>query len=802
MKKRKFLYVLTTVGLLLVGGMMTSCGGTDVPTPVEEDKATSVTISGSGNNVTVGSTLNLSAAVSPSSAGQSVTWSSSDTKVATVAAGVVTGVAAGNATITAESTVTAGIKGTYNIVVVAAEYKPDLSQNVTLSMSVNYDKSTGMTYNQDTEYTTPKGTVIKNGDFKPVYKELQKNLNFTINDVTDSSDKAVNYFKANWQTNQYADIAGANVSDINDFSVSGESETILDISEYMDYLPNFSEFLNDYPIVRQSIETQKYGDPNSSGVYYFPYFDGFDDLEKMTLLRADFVRKILDGDYVASDWDTKSDIWTSSEYKATVSDDSYTVKVAESLDSTKTKTITKAKTTNIITQQNALTGSERNSATMVKQFRDYVKAKYGTQYANPSDLFLGVDASYDADEMVALMRIVRVSPKALTGNADCEMVPLLPREYNNQRVEDLYRWGAQLWGVRGIESRSGYLYIGSDGKIHDARGDKATANMINNLNALYDEGLVAQDFESKSNYGVTNGKYAEGIVVGGNAKYCGFMEYDYAQTQGVWNDKAGSLAIEGYDFRPIITGVYKWDGTNYFQFTESWRSVKTQAWCLNASLKKDEKKLMRALALCDYMYSDEGHQLNSYGPESEGYTNGTINYQGRTVAKFTDKALAQLNDSAIGGGSYTNYLRKFVGATLPVGYIKEQGMEYQCTSKNAMNGLTIINKAIEVGTYKHVECKMTDDPFYTISPSSFFLSKGQVESKTTLEGAATLGSINSKNSTSAYNIWANYFMYGFGGKKGDVTLETIEQYLKMVNETWKLPQLVKIYQDAYDYMTA
>ena len=119
-----------------------------------------------------------------------------------------------------------------------------------------------------------------------------------------------------------------------------------------------------------------------------------------------------------------------------------------------------------------------------------------------------------------------------------------------------------------------------------------------------------------------------------------------------------------------------------------------------------------------------------------------------------------------------------------------------------MNGLTIINKAIEVGTYKHVECKMTDDPFYTISPSSFFLSKGQVESKTTLEGAATLGSINSKNSTSAYNIWANYFMYGFGGKKGDVTLETIEQYLKMVNETWKLPQLVKIYQDAYDYMTA
>ena len=78
------------------------------------------------------------------------------------------------------------------------------------------------------------------------------------------------------------------------------------------------------------------------------------------------------------------------------------------------------------------------------------------------------------------------------------------------------------------------------------------------------------------------------VRVNPNEKYVGFMEYDYSQTQGVWNDKAGSKAIEGYDFRPILGAVANWDdgdaSTGYYHFTESWRSVKTQGWCINAAL--------------------------------------------------------------------------------------------------------------------------------------------------------------------------------------------------------------------------
>ena len=672
----------------------------------------------------------------------------------------------------------------------------DLSKHVELKMAVNYNKNIGMKYSGNDDYVTPAGTIIKAGDYKPVWRTLQSNLNFTIDDVTSYYNSASNQFKSEWASNPYADIACANSTDIEIMAI--ERQNILNLNLYMEYLPNFSKFLQENPIVRQSITTYEY---DENCIYYLPYFDGFDDLEKMTQLRADYVRKLLDEPLPAT-LDTNANIWKTNEYEPTVNEN-YSVVVPASLENNETKTIEKkAGVTNIVAQQNALAAADRTGAKMVQQLRDYIDARYGTQFAKRSDLFLGVDSCYDADEMVALMRVVRVSPLLLTGNADTQMVPFVPREYNNQRIADMYRWAGQLWGVRGVESRMGYLYIDAEGAIQDARGDAELADVLEILNALYDEGLILKNFQSKAGYGVTDGKYAQSIVVGGNAAYAGFMEYDYSQTQGVWNDRPGSKAIEGYDFRPILGGVAKWDdgdeATNYFHFTESWRSVKNQALCLDADLAKDNDKLMRALALCDYFWSEEGHELNSFGPASEGYVEGTFNYQGREVAKFTQATLDQLNNPDIGNGNYTNYLRQYVGATLPVGYIKEQGMEYQCTSENAKNGLAVINKAIELGTYKHVECKMTEDPFFTIVPSAFPLSKGDATTLTTINDAATLGSINSNGSTSAWCLWDNYVMYGFeNAEQGTLSAS---QYLTQVNETWTLGRLVNIYQNAYDLM--
>lgn len=97
------------------------------------DDITTVTVapvSGTSNSVGTGKTLALKATTSPNATFKSVKWSSSNANVATVTdKGVVTGVAAGNAKITAEYSSTE--KGTYDVTVTQATAAPTVSLGTT-----------------------------------------------------------------------------------------------------------------------------------------------------------------------------------------------------------------------------------------------------------------------------------------------------------------------------------------------------------------------------------------------------------------------------------------------------------------------------------------------------------------------------------------------------------------------------------------------------------------------------------------------------------------------------------------------
>ena len=103
MKAKHFLLV----ALALMAGCAKPGDDGNKPTPIDPSQdvaVTGITLSQESAQLTIGGTVTLTATVMPDNAtDKTVTWSTSNSAVATVAGGLVTGVAAGSATITAKA---------------------------------------------------------------------------------------------------------------------------------------------------------------------------------------------------------------------------------------------------------------------------------------------------------------------------------------------------------------------------------------------------------------------------------------------------------------------------------------------------------------------------------------------------------------------------------------------------------------------------------------------------------------------------------------------------------------------------
>ena len=666
----------------------------------------------------------------------------------------------------------------------------DPTQKVELQMSVQYQKvDTRMSFGPDqVPYTDIEGKVYRQGDLKPVWQEVSDRLNISIKDVTPA--EKVNDSFTQWINNGFAgvDVLQGGASQIQAEAV--QNKTILDLSKYLDQMPNFKAFIDGNKVVKSTISTA------SGNIYYAPYFDGYDDAEKMVLMRTDWVKKLLDE---GGTYDTGVEITTK-----------YTAYMPDSLDTTvsvlrngEKATLNKkyASGKGIIARMNAL--SVKNGQTLTECLKTYIAETYGNQYDKLSDLFVGEDAAYDADEYVALLRCIKANPGFLTGDATLSIVPLYPRESKNSRTADLFSWMGQLFGIRGLSSRSGHLYIDSEGKVQDARILPETADALERFNQMYNEGLILANFTDNSAAGGTAGKYVEDL----HSKNNGFSTFDYCQTQTAYNEtygrEGGKIYYEGYCFQPVIAPVARWNGSSeYTRFQESWRSVKTEGWCLNADLAEagNEAKLARALTLFDYFWSEEGNRLMSYGPDqylakNEDGSIATIEYNGKQVPKLHEETIKQL--ATLTKYNYTNYYRKYLGGTFPIGYVKEQGMEYQCNVPEGREGLDIVSKAITAGVYEYPDVTWTnEDKWYWICPTTFALTSAQTTAINT--NFTVLDEIT--NDSSSSNIWSKYVMYGFGGTDGTTTLQTKDNYVKYYAEDCGGNDFVTIYNVAFAKM--
>jgi putative aldouronate transport system substrate-binding protein len=274
----------------------------------------------------------------------------------------------------------------------------------------------------------------------------------------------------------------------------------------------------------------------------------------------------------------------------------------------------------------------------------------------------------------------------------------------------MFRFAGTLFGIRGLESRLDYLYVGTDGALHDARNEAATYEALSKMHDMATEGLISEAFINTEE--VKTEKYL--------ADDNGFMHYDYNQTQTAYNATVLDNAA-GEKYMAVMVPVSRWnDGSEkYMRFTESWRSVKTDGWGISAAgVEGNQDKLYACLKLIDYAYSPDGQVLMSYGPDefvkhdASGKVE-TFDFNGKQWPVISEKSYDDL--WKLQNGNYTNYARYYIGSTLS--FVKSQAFEYQCTHEVGKEGAGYISKAIALGTIKHPELALAENSWYTSIPT-------------------------------------------------------------------------------------
>lgn len=649
-----------------------------------------------------------------------------------------------------------------------------------LRMATGYNsKDTGLSMDAEIAgegITLADGKTYNTGDLKPTWVEIENRLNIKIDDQY-QGNKASDEFEY-WRAQMgNIDMVSGTASLLTE---AGNNGLVVNLADYLDQMPNFKAYLEANPIVRISIT----GDTDTGSIFFSPYFDGVNDIERMPLMRVDWVAKLLDGEgEFAADASGNTPEAVYQPYMPT----SGKVEVdVVKLDGSATEKVTKDYDTagNIIDKMNA--AGSMSGVDAVNMLRTYIDEAYGGYYGTTrSNLFVGQNAAWDADELVALLRCVVANSQTLNGTDTVE--GLFSREDNNmQRKVDLMRFAGSLFGVRGLEARSEWLYVGTDNKLHDPRMEEDAYVAMERMNALSQEGLISanfiQDAEAKSD------QYLENDA--------GFMSYDYNQTQTAYNQ---TKLQDGEKYMAAMVPVALWfDGTDpngvYMRFTESWRSVKTDGWGISVEgTAGDTNKLNAALSLIDYAYSPKGQILMSYGPDDFIMTDAdgeymTFNFNGQEMPMISEATYNELWDKA--KGNYTNYARKYLGSTLS--FVKSQAFEYQCTHAVGKEGAGYISNAIALGTIKHPELALTENPWYTSVPTVLPNYKTENDEINTYTELGSKGKFST--SKGGENLFVSIIIGGYSGEG----TSSREEMMATVTDSWGGTQVLSLHNDAWE----
>lgn len=615
------------------------------------------------------------------------------------------------------------------------KYSKKKGNGSNVDISVHYVNSSyhfGISY-QGTEQATGLGgeTLIK-GQLLPMWATLGRELNYNIREAADLNAKDT---KTEWQNHLKEGFkSGDNFIDLimTDGDAKGSvtaqnSDRLLSIDALLDQgkLPNFQHWLETQGGGRKGALWRGMAAADGK-VYYIPYFDGLNNIEKMFLMNHEWIEKLLDttdNDANLSETAAKTSNFTA--HVSAMTNEKIKVGKNEEI------TVNIPANKNIITQQNAL--QVKNGKNYVQTLRNYIDEVYMPtgKYTKRSEVFTSGKACYNSDDMIALMRCIVNNAKFLTGSEET-IYAFAPRSGEGSRLRQLSEF-TQIWGQRGVSAEKGKFYFDKDGNLQDARLSDSIYEHFDSLHELYKEGFFPGDFYTGYNNNAKT-EWRSNLMKENKL----FSVYDYnATTTG--NNRDSLNSETGVNLGAVLPPVVKWDApkslgqNNYFHFTEDNRACKGTGF----AIPKTSDNVDGACNIADYIYSPEGNDLQDYGPNTTSYRKAVTSYDenghrlagegtfmcnGQITVKWADNVI----NATIGEDSFkknwNNFCRKYIGSTQGIGHVRSDGVDFQSTtSAFAAKELTKMNQAIQDGVI--VLCTTSSDiPFATSVPSGFALT--------------------------------------------------------------------------------
>lgn len=595
-----------------------------------------------------------------------------------------------------------------------------------------------ITYQQATPLTMPDGTVISQGALKPTWQYIQSQMGFKLEDVTvqDQTAKEMIDIAAATNFNNANIYGGTNTAE--SFMSYGAQGYFVNILDYLDQMPNFAKYLEENPDIQTAITAY------DGNIYHVPYAAEIGNYARMYHGRESWVTSLLDS-------------------KDALKDETATLKVQYEGYWDRYKE-------NIISLQNAATNNgilKRDDALNV--LLTYIADTY-PELEKPSDLYLGSTAKYDIDELVALFRVIKLSPNTLSAVStgavvkDAQISPYFVRQADYR--EDLFRLANYFGGqhVHGSDSYGARFYLDKDGNLNFSYAEDGFLKAVDYFEDMFAEGLIFSEFSDltlKDNF--RNILYTKDKEEG--HKQFGFMTYDWTASTTAANDDVVAML-------PPVTTLPSMDG--FVHYVENTRVVKPDGWAISASSTKEE--INSALKLFDYFFTEEGHIVQNYGtPDCVVAGEKFVASTGEEYPKFSQWVLDTADE--LKNGDVSAFLRDFVGSLIPIGFQKEIGFELQYTTENGWKAWDTYTEAgVLMPSYS------ATNPELKLVPPVFSLTEQDLAKlKNVAVGEDQVDAMFS-------------FITGSGNVK------SVEEIKKMYTDG-KVDEYIKVYRDAFARMS-